>query len=55
LVIKFIKNYNQYFDIIVQCARKTEVMVWEYFFSIVGDPKILFKVSQEKNIILETL
>jgi len=43
LVIKFIKNYNQYFDIIVQCARKTEVLVWEYFFSIVGDPKILFK------------
>jgi len=42
-VIKFIKNYSQYFDIIVQCARKTEVLVWEYFFSIVGDPKILFK------------
>ncbi|OUM70500.1 hypothetical protein PIROE2DRAFT_56795 [Piromyces sp. E2] len=51
LVIKFIKNYNQYFDIIVQCARKTEVMVWEYFFSIVGDPKILFKIHIEDLII----
>ncbi|KAI8855102.1 RIC1-domain-containing protein [Chytridium lagenaria] len=40
---KFLENFPNYLDVIVQCARKTEVSVWEYFFSIVGDAKVLFE------------
>ncbi|KAJ3103496.1 hypothetical protein HDU97_010079 [Phlyctochytrium planicorne] len=44
---KFLENFPNYLDVIVQCARKTEVSVWEYFFSIVGDAKGLFQKCLE--------
>ncbi|KAI8805518.1 RIC1-domain-containing protein [Cladochytrium replicatum] len=41
-IVKFLENFPSYLDVIVQCARKTEVSQWKYFFSIVGEVKDLF-------------
>lgn len=43
VVVKFLKHFSSFNEIVVQCARKTEVAMWEYLFSIVGDPKEIFK------------
>jgi hypothetical protein len=64
LVVAFLRNFDQFHEIIVRCARKTEVSMWEYLFSIVGDPKELFQSCLEKDdlktatsylIVLQTL
>lgn len=48
LIVRFYENYYSdfYLDVIVRCARKTEVSHWGFFFSVVGDPKILFRVEK---------
>ncbi|KAJ1569294.1 hypothetical protein HK096_003563, partial [Nowakowskiella sp. JEL0078] len=43
LVVKFLGNFPNYLDVIAQCARKTEVAVWNNFFDVVEDPKDLFQ------------
>ncbi|PKC14198.1 RIC1-domain-containing protein [Rhizophagus irregularis] len=42
-VVKFLNNFPHSLDAIVGCARKTEVALWDYLFSIVGSPKDLFE------------
>lgn len=44
LVIKFLDQFPHALDVIVSCARKTEVALWEHLFSVVGEPKDLFEV-----------
>ncbi|KAJ3082867.1 hypothetical protein HK102_001421, partial [Quaeritorhiza haematococci] len=46
-VVRFLEHFPMYLDVIVRCARKTEVALWRYFFGIVGDAKALFKRSLE--------
>ncbi|TPX48731.1 hypothetical protein SeMB42_g02886 [Synchytrium endobioticum] len=41
-IARFLEAFPHHLDVIVRCARKTEVALWEYFFSIVGDAKELF-------------
>lgn len=41
-VISYLKHFPQHLEIVGQCARKTEVSYWKYFFSVVGDPRDLF-------------
>ncbi|KAJ3119875.1 hypothetical protein HK098_005087, partial [Nowakowskiella sp. JEL0407] len=41
-VLKFLKQFPNYLDVVAQCARKSEVLVWKYFFDVVGDVKDLF-------------
>lgn len=64
LVVRLLKHFDQFHEVIVRCARKTEVSMWEYLFSIVGDPKSLFthclesghlKTATSYLIILQTL
>jgi hypothetical protein len=44
-VVSFIDtSFPQFFlEIVVRCARKTEVSFWEFFFGVVGDTKDLFR------------
>ncbi|CAG8513882.1 710_t:CDS:10 [Ambispora leptoticha] len=42
-VIRFLNHFPHALDVIVGCARKTEVALWDYLFSIVGSPKDLFE------------
>jgi hypothetical protein len=45
LVIKFLDQFPHALDVIVSCARKTEVALWDHLFSVVGKPKDLFEVK----------
>ncbi|ORY97505.1 RIC1-domain-containing protein [Syncephalastrum racemosum] len=44
LVIKFLDQFPHALDVIVSCARKTEVALWDHLFSAVGAPKDLFEL-----------
>lgn len=49
LVIKFLDQFPHALDVIVSCARKTEVALWDYLFSVVGKPKDLFEVCSNDD------
>ncbi|KAI7899477.1 RIC1-domain-containing protein [Cokeromyces recurvatus] len=64
LVIKFLDQFPHALDVIVSCARKTEVALWDHLFSVVGKPKDLFEFCLSEGrlrtatsylIILQTL
>lgn len=42
--IEFVNQFPRSLEIIVNCARKSEMALWGYFFSIAGDPKLLYQV-----------
>ncbi|KAL7754241.1 WD40 repeat protein [Sorochytrium milnesiophthora] len=42
-VIRFLRLFPSYLDVIVNCVRKTELSLWDYLFSIVGSPRALFE------------
>lgn len=43
-VIEFLDHFDVALDVVVGCARKTEVTRWRRLFDIVGNPKSLFEV-----------
>ncbi|KAJ1341122.1 hypothetical protein BSLG_004293 [Batrachochytrium salamandrivorans] len=43
--VKFIKRFPKSLEIIVNCARKSEMAIWEYFFSVAGDPIAMFQLA----------
>lgn len=44
-VIEFLDHFDVALDVVVGCARKTEVTRWRRLFDIVGNPKSLFEVG----------
>jgi len=42
-VIEFLDHFDVALDVVVGCARKTEMTRWRRLFDIVGDPKTLFE------------
>lgn len=49
LIIQFVNQFPRSLEIMVNCARKSEMALWGYFFSIAGDPKELYQRSLESG------
>lgn len=43
-VVEFLDHFEESLQVVVNCARKTEVTRWEFLFDIVGKPRDLFEV-----------
>jgi RAB6A-GEF complex partner protein 1 len=46
-VIAFLDYFDEALDVVVRCARKTEMTRWPRLFNIAGDPADLFEVSDD--------
>ena len=44
IVVNFLRSFPDFMEVVVRCARKTELEMWGYLFAIVGDPRTLFEV-----------
>src|ERR1700742_770048 len=43
-VVEFLDHFDAALDVVVGCARKTEMTRWRRLFDIVGEPRALFEV-----------
>ncbi|KAF8973675.1 RIC1-domain-containing protein [Flammula alnicola] len=48
-VIEFLDHFDASLDVVVGCARKTELTRWRHLFNVVGNPKGLFETCLSFN------
>ncbi|KAF8203148.1 RIC1-domain-containing protein [Pholiota molesta] len=48
-VIEFLDHFDASLDVVVGCARKTELTRWRHLFNVVGNPKGLFEMCLSFN------
>ena len=51
IVIEFLDHFEASLEVVVGCARKTEMSRWRRLFGIVGNPKMLFEVCVSFDIL----
>ncbi|KAH9821094.1 RIC1-domain-containing protein [Melampsora americana] len=51
LVVEFLDHFQEALQVVVGCARKTDVKQWGYLFSVVGKPRHLFEKSLEQGLL----
>ncbi|EGG05324.1 uncharacterized protein MELLADRAFT_107549 [Melampsora larici-populina 98AG31] len=51
LVVEFLDHFQEALQVVVGCARKTDVKQWGYLFSVVGKPRNLFEKSLEQGLL----
>lgn len=51
LVIEFLDHFPESLDVVVGCARKTEVERWGMLFDVVGKPRGLFERCLEEGML----
>lgn len=47
--VEFLRNFPQFPDVVVQCARKRDKAVWGTLFQATGAPKPLFEVRGKRG------
>ncbi|KAI8927288.1 RIC1-domain-containing protein [Entophlyctis helioformis] len=49
--VRFVQRFPRHLEIIGNCARKSEMALWKYFFAVVGDPKAMFQRSLDEGLL----
>ncbi|MBW0490206.1 hypothetical protein O181_029921 [Austropuccinia psidii MF-1] len=51
LVADFLDHFPVALEVVVGCARKTDVKLWKYLFETIGEPRKLFEKSLELGLL----
>lgn len=51
LVVEFLDHFHESLNVIVGCARKTEVDHWGVLFDVVGEPRGLFETCLKEGLL----